>query len=260
MAIKRETKWRNCIKEKLIKAGKWKEFNQTVTDRRKEHGWTLQQAYVNLALELQLKPTWQEFLHVDRQRRKKLSESALRNAKLMREMQKSAVANTGESEDNVDDVLARLVAAEDDSIKKEQELKLQRELVQNAIPNVIVEDDGVFNPIRDAEWVYRNMNRLFKVDRALGIERLDEEVLKEAPSNAAVGLAAHALRDKSKFYEKYGLILLKSSDKDESDSASEDQLIDELDPSFRGLEKYLAEKVPTNAAETLSHDLGKTKA
>jgi hypothetical protein len=171
------------------------------------------------------------------------------------------VVKKPETPDNKDELLEVLQEQTDEEKERirEEEIRREIDLIQNTIPNVVVIDDGKFDPIRDAEWVYRNMNRLFKVDKTLGIERLDEDVLAEAPSNAAVGLAAHALRDKSKFYEKYGLILLKQSEKEDDTEPSEDQLVAELDPSFKGLERYLAEKVPTNDAEILDSDLGKTR-
>ena len=46
--------------------------------------------------------------------------------------------------------------------------------------------------------------------------------------------------------------------KEDAEEQTEDQLIEMLDPSFKGLEKYLAEKVPTNDAEILDSNLGKT--
>lgn len=246
----REKKWRDKIKDKLIRANMWKEFNEKRTSYQKATGCNLHKAWTETAIEMNLDPQWKDFLAAERQKRKRYQEAAA----------KRAVVKVQNEQDNRESVMEILEKQDEDEAEKirEEEIRRERELVQNTIPNVIVVDDGKFDPIRDAEWVYRNMNRLFKVDKVLGIERLDEDVLSEAPSNAAVGLAAHALRDKSKFYEKYGLILLKQSEKEDAEEQTEDQLIEMLDPSFKGLEKYLAEKVPTNDAEILDSNLGKT--
>lgn len=250
MATSREKKWRDKIKDKLIKANMWKQFNQQQLEYRRQNGCTTHKAYVETAISMNLDPQWKDYLAADNERRRRIAESRA----------KRAVVKDDDVQDNRESIMEMLDTPDEEEAEKirEEEIRRERELVLNTIPNVVVQDDGKFDPIRDAEWVYRNMNRLFKVDKVLGIERLDEDVLTEAPSNAAVGLAAHALRDKSKFYEKYGLILLKQSEKEDADAQTEDQLIEELDPSFRGLERYLAEKVPTNDAEILDSDLGKT--
>lgn len=247
MATSREKRWRDKLKPKLVSANLWKEFNEKQLAYRREHGCTTQKAWVETAIAMDLRPNWKDYLAADNARKERLKLAAA----------KRAVVKEPDLPDNSDEVMK--IIEESKKPDPEEELQRERDLIANTIPNVVVQDDGVFNPIRDAEWVYRNMNRLFIVDKRLGIERLDEEVLKEAPSNAAVGLAANALADKQRFYREYGLVLLKRSEKEDDESESEEALIEELDPSFRGLERYLAEKVPKDDVEVLASDLGKTE-
>lgn len=250
MAISREKKWRDKLKNKLVKARLFKEFNERQLAYRRENDCTTHKAWTETAIEMNLDPQWKDYLAADKERRQRLADSRA----------KRAVVKDDDQHDNRESVMDVLNTPDEEEIEKirEEEIRRERELVQNTIPNVVVEDDGKFDPIRDAEWVYRNMNRLFKIDKILGIERLNEDVLAEAPSNAAVGLAANALRDKQRFYREYGLVLMKRSEKEDAEAQTEDQLIEELDPSFKGLERYLAEKVPQDDAEVLDSDLGKT--
>ena len=129
--------------------------------------------------------------------------------------------------------------AEKKAQKEAEELELERERVLNTVPDVIVEDDGIFDPLNDARWVYSNMPRLFYTDKR-GIERLNEEVLKEAPSNGAIGLAHHALQDKSAWYVKWGMKIMPKEDtnKVEEVEETEEELMEEHDPTFGTLEKY----------------------
>lgn len=101
-----------------------------------------------------------------------------------------------------------------------------------------VEDKGDTDILRDTKWVYVNMARLMKKDRKTGLTSLDPKVLKEAPSNGAIGLASYALEDRKAFYEKY---VTKILPKDEVSTAgkSEEELKAELDPTYDDIEKYM---------------------
>jgi hypothetical protein len=213
MAASREKRWRDKMKDKLVKAGYYKAFNERQQAYRNENKCNTHKAWVVTIDEMGLTPTWKEFLAAENEK----------VARYKRKRAEMAIVKKPKAPDNKEELLEVLDKPDAEEVAKvrEEEIRRERELVQNTIPDVEVLDDGIYDPLRDAQWVYRNMNRLFKVDKVLGIERLNENVLAEAPSNAAIGLAAHALRDKSKFYERYGLKLLQQ--RDEADDADDDE-------------------------------------
>lgn len=120
--------------------------------------------------------------------------------------------------------------ADIDEALKEYELKKQ------LMPNVVVEDTGPVDVVRDAKWVYENIGRLF-YRNDLGLEFLDEEFLKSAPSNGAISLAHYCWNHRKEFFEKF--VFTKIAKEEREESKTEEDLAAELDPTFEGLERYL---------------------
>jgi hypothetical protein len=110
------------------------------------------------------------------------------------------------------------------------------ELKKQLMPNVVIDEAGPVDVVRDAKWVYQNIGRLF-YRNDLGLEYLDEEFLKTAPSNGAVSMAHYCWNHRKEFFEKF--IFTKVAKEDREEERSEDDLAAELDPTFEGLEKYL---------------------
>lgn len=126
-------------------------------------------------------------------------------------------------------------------VSKEKELRDQiadAERKQKLMPNVVVEDDGQIDTLRDTKWVYQNIGRLI-VRNELGLEQLNEDVLVDAPSNGAIGLAHYCLNDRKAFFEKFVIKILPKDDGSDETEPSEEELALEHDPSFAGLEQYL---------------------
>lgn len=121
--------------------------------------------------------------------------------------------------------------ADIDEALREYELKKQ------LMPNVVVEDRGPVDVIRDAKWVYENIGRLFYRNN-LGLEFLDEKFLETAPSNGAISLAHYCWNHRQQFFEKF--VFTKVAKEDREEEKTEEDLAAELDPTFEGLEKYLA--------------------
>jgi hypothetical protein len=104
--------------------------------------------------------------------------------------------------------------------------------------DVIIIANGIEGDIlRDTKWVYNNMARLIKVARG-GIRSLDRKVLKEAPSNGAVGLAQYALDDQKAFFERFVTKIL-PKDEVAPVGPTEEELKADLDPTLDELSKYI---------------------
>lgn len=98
-------------------------------------------------------------------------------------------------------------------------------------------DDGTEDVLRDVKWVYQNMARLI-ITAPNGASTLDPKVLKQAPSNGAVGLAQYALDDRKAFFDKFVTKILPKDD-GTSGAVSDEAKLAELDPNFTELEKYM---------------------
>jgi hypothetical protein len=118
----------------------------------------------------------------------------------------------------------------------EEKLKKAEE-EQKMMPQVSVVDEGPVDVLRDTKWVYENLGRLI-VRNNLGLEQLDEDTLKEAPSNGAIGLAHYCLNDRKAFFEKYALRIMQKEDEDKGEP-TEEELAEEHDPDFSDLKQYL---------------------
>lgn len=107
---------------------------------------------------------------------------------------------------------------------------------------IIVEDQGPPNVTRDILWVYEQLNRLFGKD-GNGKPRINEEVLRQAPSNGAVTLAVRALRDPDYFVDNYVLGRVVQKEKiardGSADSVTSEASAEELDPGLTEIEKYM---------------------
>lgn len=130
--------------------------------------------------------------------------------------------------------LAKEKAEVDETTRLEESLR-QYELKKMLMPNVVVEDRGPVDVIRDAKWVYENIGRLF-IRNDLGLEFLDEEFLATAPSNGAISMAHYCWNHRKEFFEKF---IFTKVLKDEAIEKTEEDLAAELDPTLEGLEKYL---------------------
>jgi exonuclease VII large subunit len=113
------------------------------------------------------------------------------------------------------------------------------------MPDVVIEDDGPTDQKRDVNWVYDNLSRLI-ITNDLGLEQLDMDVLETAPSNGAVAMAHYALNNRSNFFEKFVIKSLAKTETVEevTEEQSQEETIDvDCDPTFEGLEKYIARHV-----------------
>lgn len=100
--------------------------------------------------------------------------------------------------------------------------------------------------LEDAKWVYANMARLVGPDG-----KSNKNVLQQAPSSGAVGLAAFALEDPKAFFEKFVVRIL-PKDEEKSAGPTEEELLKELDPTFDELVKYMKrlDDLPTHTVVT----------
>lgn len=113
-----------------------------------------------------------------------------------------------------------------------------------ALSDLPEEDETIFiegaqegDILRDTKWVYFNLSRLIKTNRN-GTRTLDKSVLKEAPSNGAVGLAQYALEEQKAFIEKFVTKILPKDETPEKVPTPE-ELRAELDPTLGDLERYM---------------------
>jgi len=98
--------------------------------------------------------------------------------------------------------------------------------------------DSSTDILADTKWVYLNMARLIRKTNT-GVLVLVPSVLKEAPSNGAVGLANYAMTDPQAFFEKFVTKILPKDTGEKSSGPTEEEIKAELDPTFDELEKYI---------------------
>lgn len=105
-----------------------------------------------------------------------------------------------------------------------------------------VEEQGPPDIRRDMQWVYDNLADLICVKEVTGVEYLNEEVLRTAPSNGAIAIAKYALNDQKAFVKECIQKLMSKDDgKDKTDEELAEEAKEELDPDFDGLEQYIEE-------------------
>lgn len=221
----KEEDWREWVEAKIRAAGKWDEFNALRKEFQKHDRVTSGQceritrrrAWKNAAAlfsehfdqaEYDAKRTAQ--LAAERVKRKLTGFKNAREA-MAPAAKKSLGPLTAQD-------LDRIIEAPDDEV-------------------VIIAEGKEGDILRDTKWVYFNLARLIKISRG-GIKSLDKKVLREAPSNGAVGLAQYALDDQKAFMEKFVTKILPKDEAPEK-APTEAELAAELDPSLDDLAKYM---------------------
>lgn len=139
----------------------------------------------------------------------------------------------------------------DHMVKIRQLKKKKAEPEEHNVPmtptvNIKDGDNSSADILRDIRWVYLNMSRLFVNDTKNKCQKLSVKVLREAPSNGAVGIAHYALADKKAFFEKFVTRILPKDDESKK-GPSPDELKSELDPTFDELERYMAKMSPVES-------------
>lgn len=128
------------------------------------------------------------------------------------------------------------VEAERDRVEKESRSTL------DASHGIVVEESGLPNVTRDILWVYEHLSRLFGKDKN-GRPCINEEMLRQAPSNGAVLLAARAHRDPDYFVDNYVLGRVVQKEKiardGSADAVTSEASAEELDPGLTEIEKYM---------------------
>lgn len=121
-------------------------------------------------------------------------------------------------------------------------LMSEKNSILDSSHGVIVEDTGPPNVTRDILWVYEHLNRLCGKD-ANGLPCIDETILRQAPSNGAVLLAARALRDPDYFVDNYVLGRVVQKEKiardGSADALTSEASAEELDPGLSEIAKYM---------------------
>jgi hypothetical protein len=120
--------------------------------------------------------------------------------------------------------------------KAELEIIVMKEKQEAKNVNVVVQDQGPMDLVRDVQWVYENLADLVLVSEN-GVRQLDIELLSQAPSNGAIAIAQYARDKPDAFLERFVLRCMpkeQNTVEDESDGDREER----LDPTFKGLAKY----------------------
>ena len=131
--------------------------------------------------------------------------------------------------------------------KNKKEKALNAEVAAFPPPvNIKDVDNSSADILRDIRWVYLNMSRLFVNDTKNRCQKLSVKVLREAPSNGAVGIAHYALADKKAFFEKFVTRILPKDDESKK-GPSPEELKSELDPTFDELQRYMAKMSPVES-------------
>ena len=221
----KEKQWREWLRGKLQAAGVWEDFNRLRMDY--SHNDKVATGQCNKIVD---RRAWHQVANLftehfnqdefDRLRENHLAkdkpERTRRQMKKARDSMapsgKKIVGNLTEKE------LDRIIEPPDDEV-------------------VIIDNSNDGDILRDTKWVYFNMARLIKIARG-GTKTLDKKVLREAPSNGAVGLAQYALADQKAFMEKF---VTKILPKDEAPDkvVTEEDLKAELDPGLDELARYM---------------------
>jgi hypothetical protein len=131
------------------------------------------------------------------------------------------------------------------SLDDMKEVLKDYEIKKSLMPNVVVEDSGPVDIIRDAKWVYENIGRLFYKDD-IGLEFLDEDFLKTSPSNGAISMAHYCWNHRKEFFEKF-IFTKVVKEEDKKQEKTEAELASELDPTVEGLEKYIEKLEPNDS-------------
>jgi hypothetical protein len=122
---------------------------------------------------------------------------------------------------------------------KERKEMRDKEEKEAQVVDVVVEEQGQVDLVRDVEWVYRNLADLILVSES-GVRRLDPTLLKKAPSNGAIAIAQYARDNPSGFLEKFILRIMPKVEQ-MAPQESEAELMEKLDPAFEDLAKFFKE-------------------
>lgn len=126
-------------------------------------------------------------------------------------------------------------------LKKQAKIRMARDIEQkDALDHgIVIETKGPPDIVRDIQWVYDNLGRLF-ASTEKGTKVFNLDVLEQAPSDGAVGLAGYALKDQKAFFDKFAtkLIPRDSGNMEVAVEQTEEERLAELDPSFDDMKEF----------------------
>lgn len=221
-STKKDRYWREFVQGALKHAGKWAKFNEECQALRKKmmeeagskdwHAYTRKawhqtiENYPGIVDEVKFEDNWAK--RVEQEKKTKARNLTLAGKLVIPEM-----------------------------VQPLPPLPLPEVPLPEQEETVFIEGAQEGDILRDTKWVYFNLSRLIKTNRN-GMRTLDNKVLREAPSNGAVGLAQYALEEQKAFIEKF---VTKILPKDETPDKvpTQEELRAELDPTLSELERYM---------------------
>lgn len=220
----KEREWRRKLTAALKKSGRWKEFEEIKEDFRRAEQEKSEQTCDKIVA----RRAWHQAAA--------LFTDVFDTEKFSAERTAWIKANTKRRRIN-GYKKARKAMAPKAKLPPMSDKEIERILEPPDDEVIIIAGNNEGDILRDTKWVYFNMARLIKTSRA-GLRSLDKQVLREAPSNGAVGLAQYALDDSTKFFERFVVKILPKDETPEK-QPSEEEALREVDPSFEDLAKYM---------------------
>lgn len=221
----KEKLWREWLRAKLIRAGVWDEFERQRMDFQRAEKMITGQCGKIVARKAWHKTAALFSEYFDQAAFEKLREKQVKRERVTRKRESMKRARS-EATTAAQKAIGPLTEKELDHIIDPQDDDV-----------VVIADAQEGDILRDTKWVYFNLARLIKVGRG-GTKTLDRKVLREAPSNGAVGLAQYALEDQKAFMEKFVTKILPRDDNAEK-AQTEEEAAAELDPTLSDLAKYM---------------------